>query len=216
MRRARGLASSQRRGSSRGRVWATTRADRSTSRSRPHSARVASGVRVSKASTTTVPASSARAAHGCRQPAIPSTTPSAARCTRWRGVPSVPCGVSVRWAQRPGSGASSNIRCIIRRRCPRRRWVARTPVEVTPPIGSCRPPGTVISKVSIAEAPTHRPPSNAPTGWKVSSAASWSARSSSCSRVQGVAGGGHGSGPPCQAAGAGSQCGGPVAIGRQR
>src|ERR1700744_5973895 len=54
--------------------------------------------------------------------------------------------------------------CIIRRSSPRRRWVAITPVEVTPPSGTGRSPGTVVSKLIMAEPPTTRPPANAPGG----------------------------------------------------
>lgn len=104
---------------------------------------------------------------------------------------------------------------IIDRNSPRRRWVATTPVLVTPPIGTAISPGTVTSKSIMAEAPTMRPSTNAATGLKLSAITS-SAYDASWPADAGGRGAGHGSGPPYQAAGLGSQEGRPFANGSTR
>lgn len=91
-----------------------------------------------------------------------------------------------------------------------------TPVAVTPAIFADLPPGTVTSKEMVADPPTHLPSTNTAIGWNESSAVSAAASFSSCSALAGGRCAGHGSGPPCQAASAGSQCGNPLANGNVR
>src|SRR4051794_25317950 len=55
---------------------------------------------------------------------------------------------------------SSSCRRIIAVRIPRRRWVGRTPTQVTPSIGVVRPPGRVRSNGNAPADATMRPPSN--------------------------------------------------------
>ena len=62
----------------------------------------------------------------------------------------------------PRSAAARSPSAISPVSRPRRRWVGATVTAVTPSAGTVRPPGTVSSKGTVRNEPTHVPPSKAP------------------------------------------------------
>ena len=62
----------------------------------------------------------------------------------------------------PRSRASASRRRMMAVSTPRRRWVGRVAMAVTPPKGRTVPPGTVMPKVRAPPVPTISSPSKAP------------------------------------------------------